>query len=195
MIKRIFITVILALFPFGTGIFFDRLFINFPLLQLDPKINILQIASLVVTVVIAFLIPLYVNKLIEDKRGAKSFIIEELKELIKITFKIKDVISNAHEIGVFTSKDRDTINYIFHEAELKIFSIQEQIKEAFEHNVENTSKNLSSLVSVYKEHVTGGELMHSGFNKVDERYYRENNTKYSKLETGLKKFIQSVYKF
>ena len=54
---------------------------------------------------------------------------------------------------------------------------------------------LTKLLYDYKEYVTGGELMLSSFIAVNDRFYRESNTEHSKIETGLKKIIQQIYKF
>jgi hypothetical protein len=179
---------------FVSGITLDRFFQDFPYLKLDPQINILSLASLIVTIVIAFLIPISITKLIEDKRGIKAFLVDEFKELIIILNKIKTIIVDAHGKGIFETHDRDNINYIFHEAELKTSSIREQIKEAFGEKVEETNKNLTDLLFSYKDYITGGELMNSSFTKVEDRFYRESNTEYSKIETGLKTEIQKIQK-
>jgi hypothetical protein len=60
---------------FVSGITLDRFFQDFPYLKLDPQINILSLASLIVTIVIAFLIPISITKLIEDKRGIKASLV------------------------------------------------------------------------------------------------------------------------
>ncbi len=188
-------TITIVAISFTAGIALDRFFKDFPYLKLDPKINILNLANLLVTIIIAFLIPLYITKLIEDKRGIKTFLVNEFKELIAILIEIKKIVSDAHTKGIFETCDRDKINYTFHEAELKTNSIREQIKVAFAENADETNKNLTELLFNYKNYLTGGELMNSSFVKVDERFYRESNTEYSKIETGLKTSIQKIYKF
>jgi len=185
----------LVIISFTFGCLIDRSFLDFPYLQLESKINILDIFSLLVTVAIAFMIPFFINKLIEEKRGLKSFLIEELRELIKIINKIKTIISDAHTKGSFDLKNRDDIIYTFHEAELKVASIREQLDVVFDNKSECLCKTLTDLVLTYSGYVTGGELMTSSFVRVDERFYRENNTQHSKIETGLKKLIHEIYKF
>lgn len=190
-----FITGFLILLSFILGILLDRCFKNFPYLELDPKVGVLDLATLLITIAIAFMIPIFVTKIIEDKKGIKIFFVDEVKELIFILSEIKKVISDAHGLGEFKPTDRDKINYIFHTAELKIVSIREQVEIAFKNKAEETGTALVDSLFEYKDYLTGGELMLSTFVKVDERFYKENNTHYSKLETKLKTLTQKIYKF
>jgi len=186
---------IFIIIPFVLGIILDRFLKDFPYLELDPKINFLSLANLIVAIVIAFLIPFTVKKYIEDEKDIKSFLVDELKELISIVNCIKSIISDAHSNGSFSNNNRDCIIYKFHEAELKVNSIREQVKIAFESKSVEVEKNLSESLSKYDDYITGGELMNSSFVKVDERFFKESNVEYSKIETSLKKLIHKVYKF
>lgn len=180
---------------FFMGIITDRFIKYWPYLKFDFSVNILDGATLLITISIGVLIPVFVNKLIEEKKGAKIFIVDEIKDFLEIIFRIKKIIFETHKNGIFKSKDRDDINYIFHEAELKINCIREQIKEAFDDNHEDTCTDLVTLLMAYKNYITGGELMNSNFVKVDERYFKESNTEYSKIETDFKIIMHSIHKF
>lgn len=188
------IIILLCLISFILGVSLDRIFKNLSYLQLDPKVSVVDITSLLVTIFIALLIPFYINKLIDDKRGIKMCLIDEFKELIEIMAQIKAIISDSYSRGSFENKDRDNINYLFHSAELKINSVIEQMSITFKDEAVATKQALTALFDPYKDYLTGGELMISSFNKIDDRFYRENNTKYSKIETGIKVLIQKVYK-
>jgi hypothetical protein len=192
---KIIFYIILVIVAFCFGIFVDRLFVNFPYLELDPQVGVIDVAGLTVGIFIALLIPFSVSKLIEDKRGIKAFLVEEIKDLIQIIAEIKQVLREAHVAGVFIDKDRDKIVYTIHEAELKIDSINEQIEEAFENKAKVTKKTLTDLLIRYDKYLTGGELILASFIKVDERYYKESNLEHSKIETGLKTLLQRIYKF
>ncbi|MFA6447712.1 MAG: hypothetical protein WCW31_05715 [Patescibacteria group bacterium] len=184
----------LVTISFAFGIFFDRLLQDIPYLSLETKISILDLASLLIAVAIAIMIPHYVTKIIEDKRGIKTFLIEEFKELIVILKNIKSKINDAYVIGKLEENDKRAIVYIFFEAELKVNSIREQLEIAFKNKTQNIENDLTDFLFEYNEYVTGGELMNSDF-KIDERFYKEHNTEYSKIETGVKNLIQKVYRF
>lgn len=184
---------ILIVFIFGLLV--GRLWKNFPYLKFNPEINILDSVNLLVMVIIAFMIPIFITKLIEDKRGIKIILIDETRELISIISEIKNIISSAHSSGALKVTDKDDINFKFHEAELKANSILEQIKESFVNNSPEVQGTIKGLLWNYKDYLTGGELMHSSFIKVNQHFYRENITEYYKIETGLKTLIQKICKF
>lgn len=180
---------------FALGAIVDRLIKVYPYLQLDAKIGILDVASLLVTITIAVMIPFLLDKFIEDKKGIKSLLIEELKELIAIVENAKSIISEAHSAGVLTPEDKDKILNLFHEAEIKAGSFEQQVEIGFKHKYSEIKKSVDDLLFDYKDFLTGGELMNSGFIKVENSFLRQNNTEYSTLETGLKVLIQKIYRF
>lgn len=186
---------IALLIVFLAGILVGRCVKDFPLIEWKHEVDVVSGLSLLVTIGIAIIIPLTVKKLIDDNSGIKSFLIEEVKDLIKVFGAIKAVVSDAHTCGSFTPKNRDDINYLFHEAESKIDSIQGQMEISFKSHSQDITDGLKSDLLAYKDYLTGGELMHSSFDKVDERFYRENNNKHSLAETGLKKAVHKIYRF
>lgn len=175
------------------GMLIDRCYLDFPYLQLDPKINLLSAANLLISILIAFLIPLYFKKLTEEKHDQKVFLIDDFKELITIIKKIRSIISEAYSNRIFSIKDRDNIILTFSEAEQKVNSIKDQIL-LFGNGSRKISDDLTDHLLEYEDYLTGGELMMSRFNKVDQRFYTDNNTKYNKLETEIKKLIHKTYK-
>ncbi len=193
-----FITISLSCLPYGiafiTGVVLDRFVRNYPLFSLDKKLDVIEIGTLVATIAVAFMIPRYITKFIEDVRGVKQMLIEELRELLEISNEIQTVIKDAHYCGNFTPDNRDKVVRTFHELELKTDSIVSQTTEAFGKKVECTNQSIKNLVMDYQDAITGGELMMSSFSKVDERYFRELNTAHSKIETGVKTLMQTLYK-
>lgn len=180
---------------FTTGIITGRIVKDFPYIKWDNKVDFVSALGLLVTISISIMIPFFVKKIIDDKRGIKSFLVEEVKDLIKITSSIRDVISNAYSISKFEASEKDKIIYTFHLAELKIESIAKQLEISFESQSPNVIKKLKEALSVYKRYLTDGEMMISTFNKIDDHFYRENSNEYSKIETNFKTVIHSIHKF
>ncbi|MCK9445275.1 hypothetical protein M0Q50_00095 [bacterium] len=175
------------------GMLIDRIYLDFPYLQLDPKINLLNVANLLISILIAFLIPLYFKKLTEEKHDQKIFLIDDFKELITIVKKIKSIVSDAYNKRVFSTQDRDNIILTFTEAELKVDSIKSQIS-LFGNGSRKISEDLTEHLFEYNDYLTGGEMMLSSFDSVDLRFYTDNNIKYGKLETEIKNLIHKTYK-
>ncbi len=180
---------------FALGFLLSKFFIVIPIASFDTKIDIIELSSLFVSIVIAFMIPFFVTKIIEDNRGIKADLIDELKDLLKILNKIKEVVSSSHTNGSFKTADRDSIVFTFEEADQKVNSFQEQISVGFPERSKKTNDKLKVLYFEYHKFLTGGELMPSQFKKVDGRFNRDNNTAHSKVETGIKTIIQEIHKF
>lgn len=180
---------------FVVGIITDRIIKDFPYIEWDNKVSFISALSLIITIVISIMIPLFIKKLIDDNRDIKTFLVEEVKDLIKVVSSIRDIISNAHSISEFKRSDCDEIIYIFHSAELKVESIEDQLEISFKKQSQDTIQNLKNALSIYKRYLTDGEMMISTFDKVNDNFYKENNNEYSKVETAFKKAIHSIHKY
>lgn len=177
------------------GIVIGRIIKDFPLIAWDNKVSFTSALSLIVTVGIGVMIPFFVKKLIDDNRGIKCFLVDEIKDLIIIVSKIRDIISSAYSVSKFEVSDRDKIIYQFHAAQLKVDSIEDQLKISFKKQSPKLVAELKSCLSAYKEYLTDGEMMVSTFNKITDHFYKESSNEYSKIETGFKKTIHRIHKF
>lgn len=167
---------------------------DLPLIKFNPEIKLYEVANFLLTLVIGVSIPLLVKKWIEDNRSVKTSLVEEIKNIIHTLDKIKVLISNCHSGSNITKDNKDEINYLFHNSELQISSLDEQLKISFAKQSREIMKNLKTKYHAYKDYLTGGELMLSSFTKVDDRFYREHNTEHSIIETHLKTVIHEIYK-
>lgn len=187
---------IVIMTSFLLGMLLDHCIRSYPLLKLDTEINILDAATLLFTIIISFMIPFFVTKLIEDTQGIKKFLVDEVKELITILDSIKKVISDSYSKEVYDqTSDRDSILNKINEAELKVDCILKQIDVAFPKKAKQSKSILTDLLFNFEDSLTGGELMHSNFNKVDDRFYKKIISDYSTIETGLKTYIQKIFTY
>ena len=162
----------------------------------DNHIGLVSGLSLIVTTAIGVMIPFVIKKLIDDNRGIKFFVVEEVKDLIKIVSSIKDIISNAHQKSKFEALDKDKIIFLFHLAELKIGSIADQLEISFKKQSPKIIQKLKDALSEYKRYLTDNSgMMISTFNQVDDHFYQENSNEYSKVETSFKTTIHLIHKF
>lgn len=179
---------------FCVGLTIGLIWKDLPLVKFNPEIKIYEVANLLLTLAIGITIPLLVKKWIEDNRSVKSSLVDEIKNIIGTLDKIKTLISNCHSCSAITKEQKDEINYLFHKSELQINSLNEQLKISFEPQSKIIIDKLKENYHVYKDYLTGGELMLSSFVKVDDRFYREHNTEQSKIETYLKTVIHQIHK-
>lgn len=177
------------------------LIINFHLVgglgafTIDNTINTLSFISLVVTVIIAFLVPFLIKKAIDDNRGIKALLIEEINELIctaELNHKIiSDLFANSTEID---SSHRDGVLENFFDIELKIDSLSAQ----FDISYPSKSKILEQVVNhclEYKRFLTDGKFLLSKFTHIDADFYREEKNAFAKLRKELVTKIHEIHKF
>lgn len=191
--SKIVVGVILSV-VFIAGITIGVVWKDLPLVKFNPEIKLYEIANFLLTLVIGVSIPLLVKKWIEDNRSVKTSLVEEIKNIINTLEKIKILISTCHSSCVIMKEQKDEINYLFHKAELQISSLDEQMKISFDKQSKKIMDNLKTKYHIYKDYLTGGELMLSSFVKVDDRFYREHNSEQTKIETHLKTVIHEIYK-
>lgn len=172
------------------GIVIGCIWNNVPFFTLDPQINIADLVNLFVTIFIAVV----VAKIFQYSLAIKTYMIEELGELVDLVKLTHKVIADAYSAGSFSSTDRDKLMFAFHSVELKLGSIETQMSAAFPKRSIPIMQSLMSSYLDYKNHLTGGEIMFSSFTQVSNTCYRDCSTQHSKIETAIKTTLQKVHK-
>ena len=166
---------------------------HIPYFKFDLNINVVDLLSLITTIVIAVLIPLWLQKFLRDKRDIKSLIMNEVLELIEILSEIPSMFTDDLRNNGFGQKDRNKVNSIYHQAEIKISFIQSQLKTSFGISSKKLIKQICGGFRDYKHYTTGGELMKKDF-FLNDKFKRNHNTEYTKLIRILKNAIHDVHK-
>lgn len=191
--SKLILGLILFVF-FAIGLSIGIIWKDLPIVKFNPEIKIYEVANLLLTLIIGITIPLLVKKWIEDNRSVKISLVDEIKNILSTLNEIKLLLDNCHKCSIITKEQKDEINYLFHESELQINSLNEQLKISFEPQCKKIIDKLKENYHTYKDYLTGGELMLSSFVRVDDRFYREHKTEQSKIETYLKTVIHQIYK-
>ena len=123
----------------------------------------------------------------------KNYLVQEIEQLISEIKENKTLIAQSFTDGKFKSEQRDKINFTFHSTELQIESIQKQFEVSFPNSLEIVEDMKDSL-RVYKDYLTGGELMISTFIKIELPFYREHSNEYNKFESHLKEMIHKIHR-
>jgi len=180
---------------FVVGLIIGLIWKDIPNVKFNPELKIYEVANFFLTLAIGLTIPLLVKKWVEDNRSVKSTLVDEIKNIICTLDKINTLISICHSKSSITKENKEEINYLFHKSELQITSLTEQLKISFDSQSKNILLNLKVNYHGYKDYLTGGDLMSSLFTVVDDNFFREQNTEYSKIETYLKTVIHKIHKF
>ena len=166
---------------------------NFPILEFEPKVSVLEILTFLVTVAIGVVFPFLIKKWVDDNQTIKHYLVQEIEQLITEIKENKELISESFSNGEFKNEHRDKINFTFHSTELQIESIQKQFEVSFPNSLK-VVEDMKESFRVYKDYLTGGEMMISTFTKIELPFYREHSNEYNKFESHLKEMIHKVHR-
>jgi uncharacterized protein YpbB len=166
---------------------------NIPILEFERKISALEALTFLVTVAIGIIFPFLIKKWVDDNQTIKIYLVQEIEQLITEIKENKKLIADCFSSGEFKNEDRDKINFTFHSTELQIESIQKQFEVSFPNSLKIVN-DMKDSFRVYKDYLTGGELMISTFNKIELPFYREHSNEYNKFESHLKEMIHKVHR-
>ena len=187
----IFWVIIIIVF-FG-GICVGVLVKNIPILEFEKKVSILEFLIFLTTLAIGIIFPFLIKKWIDDNQTIKSYLVNEIEQLVNEISENEKLIEVSHKKGEFKKKDRDSINFIFHSSELQIESIEKQFNVSFP-NAQKIVDEMKTEFRGYKDYLTGGELMISTFKKVELSFHKEHSNKYNKFKSHLKEMIHKVHR-
>jgi hypothetical protein len=190
--QKIVIGIVLILILLG-GICVGVFVKNFPILEFERKISVLETLTFLVTLAIGIIFPFLIKKWVDDNQTIKNYLVQEIEQLISEIKENKTLIAQSFTDGEFKSEQRDKINFTFHSTELQIESIQKQFEVSFPNSLKIV-EDMKDSFRVYKDYLTGGELMISTFVKIELPFYREHSNEYNKFESHLKEMIHKIHR-
>lgn len=162
---------------------------------IDKNINILSFISLIVTICIAIFVPFLIKKAIDDNRGIKTLLIEELKSLISILEENHKLISKLFsEESEIENKDRDFVLEKFFDGELKLDSLKLQLEVSYS-SKEKFRKKIFENTMEYKRFLTDGKFMKSTYKKIDYDFYREEKNAFAQFQKMIITQMHEIHKF
>lgn len=168
---------------------------DIPLISLDKQVSISDLANLLLTIIVAFWIPISLSPWITDKRTLKDFLIDETKDLIDYFTKIKSSIDDAALKEVSSNIESRRINsMISQDLSMKVNSLIDQLNLSFEGKSEKIRKELKQKYMDYWQETTSGALMSQKF-KFDIQFRMLHDKSYAKLESCLKMAVHEINKY
>ena len=175
--------------------------LNFQLLggldafKIDNTINTLDFISLLVTIAIACFVPFLLKKAIDDNRGIKSLLIEEVEDLISLVEENHKIISDLYsQETIVENKHREAVRDNFFDAELKVDSIRSQLEISYQSKKDFSQKIFDHVIK-YKQFLTDGKFVMSSYTKVDYDFYREEKNAFAGFQKALMSQIHDIHKF
>ncbi len=163
--------------------------------EIDNKINTLDFISLLITICIALFVPFLIKKVIDDNRGIKSLLIDEVKELICLVEENHKIISELYsQSTTIEGEHRDAVRENFFDAELKLDSIRSQLEISYSSKKDFSEKIFDHSIK-YKQFLTDSKFMMSSYTQVDYDFYREEKNAFAGFQKALMSQIHEIHKF
>ncbi len=176
------------------GIIVGFIIKNYPIIEFNKELKVYEVCNLLLTATIGLFIPFFIKRWIEDSRQVKNNLIEELKDTLKETERIKDKIEFCYLRNSIEPSDKDEVNFLFEQSDIKFNCLTELLVSTFESETKTIRLELNEIYMQYWKVVTGGELMTSKFVKISETFFRRQNESFSKFEIKIKQTINKVHR-
>jgi len=190
-----YLKLILLVLLFLGGIAVGYFVKNFPIIEFNRELKIYEVFNLLLTATIGVFIPFFIKRWIEDSRQVKNNLIEELKDTLKESERIKDKIKFCYSRNSISQGDKDEVNFLFEQSDIKFNCLDELLISTFDVETKTMRAELKDIYMAYWKCVTGGELMTSKFVIISEDFFRRHNESYSKFEIKIKQTINKVHRF
>lgn len=187
---KIILLVLLFIGGMATGYFFK----NYPLIQFNKELKIYEVFNLILTASIGIFLPFFIKRWIEDSRQIKNNLIEELRDVLKETERIKDKVKFCYSRNSILQGDKDEINFLFEQSDRKFNCLDELLVSSYDSETKTIRTEIKNIYMSYWKCVTSTEVMSSKFIRVSEDFYRRHNEMYSKFEIKIKQTINRVHK-
>jgi hypothetical protein len=167
---------------------------NFPFINWNKEVKIYEVFQIGSTLFIGIAIPFLVKKLLEDNKTIKGLIVDESKEIIDLTEKIKELLDKGREEKNISEEDKQYISLRFSELELAIISLEESLKLSFKEKYNDQYQNLKIAYFNFWKKITDGELMSSSFSTLTNDYLQIYLDEHRKFVSEIRRFIISIQK-
>ena len=188
---KIVLFITLLIFGFVLGIVFK----DIPNIKLDMEVKLFEPLTFLLTASIGLLIPFFIKRWIDDSRQVKNNIIEEIKDTLREVAIIRDKLKFCYMNKSISQSDKQEINVLFEQADLKINCLEQLFIESFDTETKTIREEMKNSYINYWKLTTSAEIMANKFKIVSENFYSRHNDCFVIFETKLKQAINKVHRF
>ena len=181
---------LLLVISFFTGYCIKQL----PHIDASEGLSLYQILHLLLIATVGLIIPFLVKRWIDNSNQVRNLVIDELKECLKEVEIIKDKFRYCYSKKSITQGDKQELNVLFEQADLKMECLEEQCNECYPKKSNDLIKEIKEKYMKYWKLVTCAELMATKYKKIDESMYSKHNTGFNNVEKEIKKSIRKISK-
>ncbi len=187
-----YLKIILAVLIFGFGLVIGIVYKDIPIIKFNTEVKLFEPLNFLLTATIGLLIPFFIKRWIDDSRQVKNNLIEELKDSLREVGIIKDKIKFCYYNKTISQSDKQEINVLFEQADLRINCLEQQFIESYDIETKSIRAEIKEDYLNYWKLTTSAELMSTKFKSVNENFYSRHNECYAKFETRVKQVINKV---
>ena len=161
---------------------------------MESEVGLGDIANFILVLLVAVLIPILLNPLLDNKRYTKDFLIDEIRGCLNQLKGIKTIIDNCNIQNQTKKEDKREILSKITYFDLQIASLIKQLQPSFKKPSRNMRESLYEECRDYWKDTTGGELMNAKF-KINNSFCKNHDTAFLKIDSHLKKCIHEINHF
>lgn len=187
-----YLKIVLVVLIFGFGLVIGIVFKDIPNIKFNTEVKLFEPLTFILTATIGLLIPFFIKRWIDDSRQLKNNLIEELKDTLREVGIIKDKLKFCYHNKAISQSDKQEINVLFEQADLKVNCLEQQFIESYDIETKAIRAEIKEDYMNYWKLTTSAELMSNKFKSVNENFYSRHNECYAKFETRMKQAINKV---
>lgn len=182
---------LIALFLVAFGILIGIAISHYHNIPLEDKINIVDLATLLVTVILAFYIPMYIDKKMQNSRYEKDVIIRKIEALQSSFKEVNKLVTECVQKGSVSQANCKLIINSFTSISNELGSVISLIEYCYLKKLDNELTELKSLRKEYKDLVTGGKFQQRNF-KYSALTKKDEEILYNKIDKAICMLIIKV---
>ncbi|GAB2457502.1 hypothetical protein GCM10011375_06250 [Hymenobacter qilianensis] len=168
---------------------------RFYLLSIESKISLGELSNILVTIILALIIPISINKWIDDNKSIKSLFSYEIDASLNSLKDIKDLIDICYDSGLAVQDgQKNKINFMFKVLDNRVAFMVERINSKYKQECQGVIADVNGKNNTYWVTVTNGELMTTGY-IINSTFMRRHATAYVNLENALKRVKYELNEF
>lgn len=142
-----------------------------------PQLNLVEVANLVMTLLLAVGIPLYIQNQIDNKKIIKDLIIEDIRRLIDNYCDNTTVLMQLQQNSILLSVAQEKIRFVFHRGDLIVDGITAQLGGI---QISKDKILITEITQPYYRYLTNGNLYENSF-VIDKDFIQAHEVELQKV--------------
>lgn len=152
------------------------------------QLNLVEFATLLMTIIIAFGIPIYIQTHVDNKKVIKEIIVKDIEALIEIYYDNMSILMQLKQGALKLEDAQQKIRFVFHRGDLIVDGLTKQLNGI---GISKDEILVTEITEAYYKYLTDGSLYDSKF-VIKNDFIHSHEVQLKKVTTALKMVIQKV---